>query len=256
MIFEKDNLSFRILDVLALDQRDVDMLNTGRNFHALSYRFRADTLLKTQAEVHHVSKDFVAFVPARLNYRRTATEDRLIIVHFETTDPQEPKIVCFKAEKPAVLGALFKRMLEIWNEKATGYTYRAAAVLYEILAECHAQHLPPPQTDSKIQGAVDYLLAHYRDGDLSIGALAERAFMSEVYFRRLFKAEYGTSPQKYLTALRLQHAAGLIATGYYSLKEVALLSGYRDYKYFSVEFKRAYGISPSAYSYNYGDERK
>ncbi len=254
MLFEKENLSFHILDVLALDQKEVDMLNTGRNFHALSYRFQADTLLKTKTETHHVTDGFVSFVPARLNYRRTATVDRLIIVHFETTDPQEPKIVCFKAKNPAVLGALFKRMLEIWNEKATGYTYRAAAVLYEILAECHAQHLPPPRTDSKIRGAVDYLLAHYKDEDLSIGALAERAFMSEVYFRRLFKEEYGTSPQKYLSTLRLQHAAGLIATGYYSLKEVALLSGYRDYKYFSVEFKRAYGVSPSKYSYNYHND--
>ena len=38
---------------------------------------------------------------------------------------------------------------------------------------------------------------------------------------------------------------------FYSIKEVATLSGYRDYKYFSTEFKRIKGVSPSEYLYNY-----
>ena len=75
--------------------------------------------------------------------------------------------------------------------------------------------------------------------------------MSEVYFRKLFKAEFGISPQKYIIKLRMQNALGLISTGYYSLKEVAEMSGYHDYKYFSVEFKKMIGVSPSEYSYNY-----
>ena len=75
--------------------------------------------------------------------------------------------------------------------------------------------------------------------------------MSEVYFRKLFKEEFGISPQKYIIDLRLQNAAGLISTGYYSLKEVAYMSGYTDYKYFSVEFKKNMGVSPSEYLYNY-----
>ena len=75
--------------------------------------------------------------------------------------------------------------------------------------------------------------------------------MSEVYFRRLFNLEFGTSPQKYIVHLRILHAKGLISTGYHTLKEVAYLSGYTDYKYFSVEFKKKVGVSPSEYVYNY-----
>ena len=75
--------------------------------------------------------------------------------------------------------------------------------------------------------------------------------MSEVYFRKLFKKEYGISPQKYIIQLRIQNAVGLISTGYYSLKEIAYMSGYNDCKYFSVEFKKAMGVSPSEYLYNY-----
>ena len=59
------------------------------------------------------------------------------------------------------------------------------------------------------------------------------------------------APQAYLIGLRISRAVTLMSGGYYSIKEVANLSGYRDYKYFSTEFKRMKGISPSEYLYNY-----
>ena len=124
-------------------------------------------------------------------------------------------------------------------------------MLYEILAECHAQNFVPDTTNSIIRNSVDYLLKNYKKSKLSIKKIAEQSSISEVYFRKLFKKEYGTSPQKYIMRLRIQNAMGLISTGYYSLKEVAYMSGYTDYKYFSSEFKKSNGISPSQYLYNY-----
>ena len=93
-------------------------------------------------------------------------------------------------------------------------------------------------------------MKNYKKSDLSIKEIADKSFMSEVYFRKLFKEEYGISPQKYIIDLRIQNAVGLISVGYYSLKEIAYMSGYNDYKYFSVEFKKIVGVSPSEYLYN------
>ncbi|MBQ6703042.1 MAG: helix-turn-helix transcriptional regulator [Clostridia bacterium] len=86
---------------------------------------------------------------------------------------------------------------------------------------------------------------------MSIREIANQSFVSEVYFRKLFKKEYGKSPQKYIVFLRIRYATELISTKYYSLKEVALMSGYTDYKYFSTEFKKHIGCSPSEYFYNF-----
>ena len=96
---------------------------------------------------------------------------------------------------------------------------------------------------------MEYIQKNYKSDNLTMQKIAKESFMSEVYFRKLFKAEYGISPQKYIIKLRIQNAIGLISTGYYSLKEVADMSGYNDYKYFSVEFKKITGISPSKYRY-------
>ena len=251
MFFEKEMIYFNILDVMELDQTNINLFNSGRNFNALSFRIRSDAVVKTEAKEYAMGDGTVAFVPARLDYTRVAGVDKMIVIHFNATNYQAKAIESFEATHPERMEQLFCRILECWRAKEIGYKYQCAAILYEIFAECYAQNFRVQQSSSKIRASVDYILESYTSPELTVGEAAKRSFMSEVYFRRLFKAEYGTSPQKYIVDLRIQHAAGLISAGYYSLKEVALMSGYKDYKYFSVEFKRLIGVSPSEYSYNY-----
>ena len=251
MFFEKDSLSFNLLDVLELRQKNISIFNSGRNFSALSFRYRANTALKTENEEYRLKDNFVSYVPARLDYERVATVDELIVVHFETMDYRTKSIECFEARRPEILARLFSDILECWNKKEVGYKYRCSAILCEIFAECYADNYKATSHTSKIQNSVDYIHKNYRNQNLTLKEIAAESFMSEVYFRKLFKEQYKVSPQKYIIDLRIQNAVGLISTGYYSLKEVAYMSGYNDYKYFSTEFKRIKGVSPSEYLYNY-----
>lgn len=57
------------------------------------------------------------------------------------------------------------------------------------------------------------------------------------------------SPRQFIIELRIKHAEKLISTGYYTLQEVAYKSRFLDYKYFSVEFKKKTGMSPSKYTH-------
>ncbi|MBQ9807057.1 MAG: helix-turn-helix transcriptional regulator [Clostridia bacterium] len=251
MFFEKELLSFNILDVLELNQQDVNMFNSGRNFSALSFRFRSDAVLITKTEKHFMKDNYLSYFPARLDYTRVATVDEMIVVHFDTINYNTKNIEYFIPNDPAVLSKLFWEIFEVWSKKELGYKYKCSAILCEIFAECYTQNYVSKLQNSKIQNSVEYLLKNYKKSDLSIKEIADKSFMSEVYFRKLFKENYGISPQKYIINLRIQNAVGLISTGYYSLKEIAYLSGYNDYKYFSVEFKKNMGVSPSEYLYNY-----
>ncbi len=256
MFFEKETVSLNILDVFEFKQTDVNTFNTGRNFSALSFRYRSDAELKTESDVYKLGDNYVAYFPARLNYKRVASVDELIVVHFDTTDYFSDFIDLFEAHNPEKIARLFKKLLDTWNGREVGYKHKCTAILYDILAECYLENFRVRHKDSKIRASVDYVQRHFKDSSLTVGEVAKKSFMSEVYFRKLFKKEYGISPQKYIVNLRIQNAVGLISTGYYSLKEVAYMSGYNDYKYFSVEFKKALGISPSKYSYNYRREIK
>ena len=251
MFFGNDMISFNLLDVLELKQKNVNMHNNKRNFNALSFRFKADTVLRNKTDVFHLGDNVVSFVPSNLDYSRVSKIDELIVIHFEVMNYDARDIEFFEVKNPEAFQKLFTSILECWNRKEVGYKYKCSAIFNEILALCYFENYNPKPTDSKIKKSVDYLLKHYNDCNLSIKEIAEQSFMSEVYFRKLFKSAYGISPQKYIIRLRIQHAKGLISVGYYSLKEIALISGYTDYKYFSTEFKKQVGVSPSDYVYNY-----
>ena len=125
-----------------------------------------------------------------------------------------------------------------WERKGPGYRFACTALFYRILAECCVQSAAEKLPDPRIRDAVDYLRNHYTKSDLTVGEAATKSFISEVYFRKLFRSAFGVSPQACVIRL----------TGDYPLKEVALLCGYRDYKHFSAEFRRATGRSPSEYA--------
>lgn len=250
MFFEKDTISFNILEVVSLSQENKAMFNSERNFNALSFRFNADTVIKTESNEYNLLDNYVTYVPARLNYKRASRKEDLIAVHFETTSYNTKSIEFFKSESE-ILPRLFRDILSCWESKERGYKLKCSAIFYEILAECYKQNYKESAKASKIQPSVDYINENYKNSELTVKEAAGKSFMSEVYFRKLFKNEYGTSPKRYIVNLRIQNAVGLISTGYYSLKEISHMCGYADYKYFSTEFKKAMGICPSEYLYKY-----
>lgn len=251
MIFSTENLSFELIDVLYIKQERVSMFNTGRNFDALSFRIHADARLKTETQDVRLSDGSVSFVPARLDYARTAEVDEMIVVHLNVLGSYDKEIAAFFPTDSERMEGLFREMLTVFEEKRAGYHYTASALLAEILKECYLQNVSERVPSPKIERAMAYMKAHLDDPELTIRDCAKASYISEVYFRRLFRAAYGMAPQAYLIKLRIARAVGLMSGGYYSIKEVATLSGYRDYKYFSTEFKRIKGISPSEYLYNY-----
>lgn len=251
MFFENEIVNFNILDVIKLNQTNINMNNSGRNFCALSFRIHSDTVLKSETNEYILTDNCISFVPARVNYTRVSSVDELIVIHFDIINGHTKDIEFFLPEKAENFKRLFEEILYCWNKKETGYKYKCSAIFYEILSNCHSQNFKFTPPISKIHSSVQYMLNHYKEPNLSIPEIANQSFVSEVYFRKLFKKEYGSSPQKYIVFLRIRYATELISTQYYSLKEVALMSGYRDYKYFSTEFKKYIGCSPSEYFYNF-----
>ncbi len=247
MFFENNQIVINILDVFKIDQTNVNRFNTGRTVNALSFRYDADTVFHTQNEEYHLRKNTVAFVPAKVEYTRISAKDNLIAVHFDILNGQFNSIECFIAKDAEKLGELFKRLHYVWTKKESDYKYRCSAILYEILAECWVGNNSEFIPKSKIHNSVDYIKSNYSRSDLTIKEIADKSFMSEVYFRKLFLKEYGISPKEYIIDLRIHEAISLIETEYYTLKEIAFKVGYSDEKYFSTSFKKKMGMSPSEY---------
>ena len=91
-----------------------------------------------------------------------------------------------------------------------------------------------------------YLLDRLQDPP-SLPVMAEAFALSTAQFSRLFKQHFGASPVRYLTRLRIDHAAELLHRTDLKLAAIAARVGYDDPYHFSRVFKQTTGLAPSAY---------
>ena len=100
MFFEQDCIAFQILDVLYLEQKDFKAYNQPRKFDALSFRYRADTLVEYPGGQLEFSDNSVGFFPAGIGYTRAVKTDTLIAVHFHLLSDRSDRIEQFLPENP------------------------------------------------------------------------------------------------------------------------------------------------------------
>lgn len=88
----------------------------------------------------------------------------------------------------------------------------------------------------------------YVTEDLSVAALADECGVCEEYYCRMFKQFTGTSPTKYINALRISRACDLLQKNPDSkIEEISRECGFNHITYFNKIFKREMGISPSEF---------
>ena len=80
-----------------------------------------------------------------------------------------------------------------------------------------------------------------------VAELANLVNLSGSRLRHLFKQETGTTPAQYLKAVRLRKAGVLLRTTFMSVKEIAMTVGLTTASYFVREFRKSYGMTPTAY---------
>ena len=79
---------------------------------------------------------------------------------------------------------------------------------------------------------------------ISLYDIAQIAHMSEKYFSRFFKDNFGITFVDYVNRVRLERAATLLKTTDDSVTDVAMQVGYGNISYFIRSFKKSFGVSP------------
>ena len=129
MFFQNDTLSFHLIDVLELKQGNISTTNSGRNFSALSFRFRSDARIGVKGEEVRMRDNLVSYFPARMDYTREATVDEMIVVHFEVTGYRAETLEYFAPRDPAPLAELFRRLHAVWCGREVGYRYKCSFII-------------------------------------------------------------------------------------------------------------------------------
>lgn len=115
---------------------------------------------------------------------------------------------------------------------------------------CACADTSTPGMEQRIR-AVIALMEGQLHRDLTLEEMARHVNLSPSYLRHLFKEETGTSPARFLKALRLEKAKALIEGTFLSLKQIMDKVGIKDRRHFAKDFKKAYGLAPAIYRKRY-----
>lgn len=91
-----------------------------------------------------------------------------------------------------------------------------------------------------------YLEQHYAE-DISLETAASHEFLSASYLSHYFREKLGIPFTKYLTGIRLKHAADLLAHPSYSMEEIADRCGFKSARAMARFFKEQYHCLPTEY---------
>lgn len=244
------------LDVLDIEfGRSESIIVPGRSFHGLTWRRSGKISITVQGEKLESDAGCLTYVPMGLSYGTEILEGgRMVAVHFTTVDAActlRPQVL--RPEHPVVFENLFSSLL---NRYKVGRErdYACLSMLYEILAEAEHESTRAERAaiPRRMREAKERIDRNYADAMLGVRQLALQAGVSEVYFRREFKECFGVSPRAYIRKIRMENAKSLLESGYYPVGEVAMRCGFDSISYFSSEFHRMTGMTPSAYAKEQG----
>ncbi|MDQ0891593.1 AraC-like DNA-binding protein [Paenibacillus sp. V4I9] len=132
--------------------------------------------------------------------------------------------------------------------KSIGYLHLLLGEYCEILsASTLASAVTEAESDRIVQQAIHYLSTQYAE-PITIELMAESLGYNRAYLSRMFKRHTKVTPVTFLLKLRVDKARLLLRERLeLTIEQIASSVGFYDPLYFSKQFRRWYGVSPSEY---------
>lgn len=199
-----------------------------------------------------VKKGDILYASRETGYKLTVTDPDYSIIYvdfiFDGISPRQNKV--FSPKNPEHAENTFRKLLKCYNSPSASSFQECMSLIYDIYGIIRTtanREYTSPGVRSKIDEAKKYIDANFKDLSLSVTSLAERVDLSEVYFRKLFKAQFDVSPAQYIISVRLKKAKELMKSPFLTLEECAVQSGFSSIQYFCRVFKKATGMTPGSY---------
>lgn len=113
---------------------------------------------------------------------------------------------------------------------------------------------PPSPTEQMQKRYADLIKLHIRDHYKTIGSMKDieaRMGLNGIYLERVFRHVTGGSIWQHLIATKLEAAAHILKESDTPIDDIDQIIGMNSRQSFYLQFKKRYGISPSAYRKQY-----
>ena len=103
----------------------------------------------------------------------------------------------------------------------------------------------------KLQKAMCYVEEHYAE-EIKVSDIAEAAYISETYLRKLFAENYNMTPIQYVDFTRIHAACRILQREVVTISDVAHRVGFGNMSTFIRNFKSVTGKTPKLYAWENG----
>lgn len=98
----------------------------------------------------------------------------------------------------------------------------------------------------RLQRGVDFIEEHL-DEEVALAAVAQAAGLSQWHFQRIFKSITGETVKTYIRSRRMANTLERLLTTNLRILDIALLGGFDTQESFTRAFRKAFGVTPTAY---------
>ena len=154
----------------------------------------------------------------------------------------------FCTAHPSRFRASFESAVRIHASAGVCFRPLLRAIVQEMICGIIRENYPSML--SRERNPVEYAkryMDEFFGARLSVEQIASTVGVSSSYLRALFHQSEGESPNRYLNRVRVERAKEMLASGMFSLQEIASECGFQNVYYFSRVFKAYTGISPGKY---------
>ncbi len=221
----------------------------GRPFNSISYRKEGVVNFYVKGKKITSQPGSVLFMPNEQAYETEIMEDtHFLTIHFQTLGKITPVVPFIMEHASSQLQNLFELVLNHYSATSTSF-FKCYSYFYNLLAEIekYVQKKYTVSSNPTVSKAKSEIERNFSDNNFNIDSLVSCLDISASHLRNEFRKKYSATPIEYLKHVRLQNAITLLASGYYSIQEIAEKSGYSSTSYFIQSFQRATGYSPTKY---------
>ncbi len=145
---------------------------------------------------------------------------------------------------------LYKKILDVSSSERPGYQQLLSGIVVHLLAYLIYREKDKNWKDKEVLNKIDkarLIIREKIDSPLSPEELATSLNMSYTWFRRMFKQYTGLAPAQYIAQLKIQKAKEILSITNKTVKEIAMELGYESIDYFSTQFKKQTGQTPTQF---------
>ncbi|SEL69796.1 AraC-type DNA-binding protein [Paenibacillus sp. cl141a] len=172
--------------------------------------------------------------------------------------PVRPIIRCTEETELNALAEMYRHLRLGFNQSDHPWLEDLQAsgwlrLLLHKLAMLNREFLPSnsndvPDIERGVRQTERWISTQYHQ-QLSIDQMAKALGYHRAHLSKMFKQHTGLSPMQYLMKVRIEKAKALMRSSF-SIHEIASSVGFNDALYFSKQFRKWTGMTPSEYKYS------